>query len=198
MRHRPHRRPGRGVSIVEALITMALIAIVLLALAPLFSQSVNVNASSSQLSVANTLAREKLEELLAYPTTDERLFVAGGSSTATFANDLPAWVNPSTGETSTAASSPGAGWYPYPYERTYTVEPFVTDPVIATPPNPLVAVTSTIPEDEDESSYNLPGAVPYYEVKLVTVTVRPTSGPFVGLRRTTQSAYARYRNATPN
>jgi type II secretory pathway pseudopilin PulG len=191
MRHRTRRSRERGLSIIEGLITMALIAIVLLALAPLFSQSVNVNASSSQLSVGNSLVREKLEELLTYPTTDPRLAVPAGSRSNTFANDLPSWVKPATGETSTATTSPGAGWYPFPYERTYTVEPFVT----GLPPNPLVATASMT---GDESTYNLPGSVPYYEVKLVAVTVRPTTGPFIGLRRTTQSAYARYRNAQPN
>ena len=34
-----------------------------------------------------------------------------------------------------------------------------------------------------------------YVVKLVTVRVRPTLGPFPGLRTTTQSLYLRLRNA---
>lgn len=188
MRHRACRFPAdRGVSLIEALITMALIAIVLLALAPLFSQSVNVNASSSQLSIANTLAREKLEELLLFPTTDPRLAVPAGSTTVTFPNDLPSWIKPATGETSTATTSPGAGWFPFPYQRTYTVEPFVTQAATT-----LVAAVSTTGNEL------LAGGPPYYHVKLVNVTVSPTAGPLPGLRRTTQSAYARYRNADPN
>ena len=50
-------------SLVEAIVTLALLSIVLLALAPLFTQSVNINASSNQTSIANSLAREKLEQL---------------------------------------------------------------------------------------------------------------------------------------
>jgi len=30
------------------------------------------------------------------------------------------------------------------------------------------------------------------------VVVRPTSGPFPGLRQTTQSVYVRFRDASPN
>lgn len=194
---RRQRTRTRGLSLVEALITLALLAVVLLALAPLFTQSVNVNASSNQLSVANALAREKLEELLLYPSTDDRLAVTAGQTVATFANDLPAWFKPETGETSTATTSPGAGWYPYPYRRTYTVEPrLVTVQPTPTPPT-LEAVASTV---ADESTYDQPAFVgrPYYDVKLVTVTVQPATGPFPGLRRTAQSAYVRYRNALPN
>lgn len=195
MRHRPLRCPERGLSIIEALITMALIAVVLLALAPLFSQSVNVNASSSQLSIANSLAREKLEELLLFPTTDPRLAVPSGALKQEFPKtgdpaDLPRYWNPETGATSTATTSPGVGWFPFPYLRTYTVEPFVTQAATT-----LVAVPSTL---SDESILNLGQTAPDYHVKLVTVTVTPTSGSLPGLRRTTQSAYARYRNAQPN
>ena len=182
-------------SLVEAIVTLALLSIVLLALAPLFTQSVNINASSNQTSIANSLAREKLEQLLLYPTTDPRLSVPVGATEQKYPKtgdpaDLPAYWNPKTGETSTASTSPGAGWYEYPYERTYVVQPYVSS---AIPTDPLTLVAST---NGNESA---PGApAPYYEMKLVTVTVAPRSGPFPGLRRTTQSAFVRYRNALPN
>jgi hypothetical protein len=86
-------------------------------------------------------------------------------------NDLPMWYQPSTGATSTAATSPGAGWFRFPYSRVYTIEQF--DGTLATriaSPNP-------------------------YVVKLITVTVRPISGPFPGLRQTTQSLYLRVKDA---
>jgi hypothetical protein len=148
-----------------------------------------------QLTNANTLAREKLEELSGYPRNDPRLTVTdnanaaipsggtapAGSTTApcvanpstgtTYCNnDLPKWYQPSTGATSTAATSPGAGWFLFPYERTYTVEQFDAD------------LTTRI---------TAPAA---YVVKLITVTVRPTQGPFPGLRQTTQSLYLRVRD----
>ena len=89
-------------------------------------------------------------------------------------NDLPRWYKPSTGATSTASTSPGLGWFTYPCTRTYTVEQFAED---------LTTRVLT------------PGT---YGVKLLTVVVRPTSGPFPGLRQTTQSVYVRFRDASPN
>jgi prepilin-type N-terminal cleavage/methylation domain-containing protein len=177
-----------GLTLVEILVALVILAVVLLAIAPLFTGSVRVNASASQLTGANTLAREKLEELTGYPRGDPRLTVPDGANAAvptgvtstgtgsvvavnTFCNnDLPAWYNPSTGQTSSAATSPGVGWYAYPYSRTYTVEEYDSD------------LTTRI---------TAPAA---YVVKLLTVTVIATRGPFPGLRRTTQSLYLRLRN----
>lgn len=159
-------------SLIEVLVAATILALALLGLAPMFTGAVRSNASANQLTNANTLAREKLEELSGYPRNNPKLAVAAGQNTATFANDLPMWVNPRTGATSGNVTSPGVGWYEFPYTRTYTVEQFDGD------------LTTRI---------NAPAA---YVVKLVTVTVRPTAGPFPGLRRTTQSLYLRVRDAT--
>ncbi len=186
----------RGLTLIEVLVALSILALAVLALAPLFTMSVRSNASSMQLTNANTLAREKLEELSGYPRDDPRLNVATGNAAAptgvTIAgatvgacdpvpgasparsyceNDLPQWYQPSTGATSTATTSPGAGWFIFPYTRTYTIEQF--DGTLTT------RITS-------------PNA---YVVKLITVTVRPTQGPFPGLRQTIQSLYLRVRNA---
>jgi prepilin-type N-terminal cleavage/methylation domain-containing protein len=178
----------RGLTLIEILVALSILAVALLGLAPLFTNSVRTNASSNQLTNANTLARGKLEELSGYPRNDPRLTVtapnnAAGPTTASTGtgsivgtntwclNDLPKWYQPSTGATSVAVTSPGAGWFSFPYSRTYTIEQFdgnLTTRVVA------------------------PGA---YVVKLITVTVRPTLGPFPGLRRTTQSLYLRVRDA---
>ena len=181
-------RGQRGMTLIEVLIALSILAVALLALAPLFTMSVRTNASAQQLTSANTLAREKLEELSGYPRNDPRLTVtapnnAAGPTTASTGtgsivgvnvacqNDLPKWVQPSTGAVSFAATSPGITWFSYPYSRTYTVEQFdgnLTTRIVA------------------------PGA---YVVKLITVTVRPTQGPFPGLRQTIQSLYLRVRDA---
>jgi prepilin-type N-terminal cleavage/methylation domain-containing protein len=178
----------RGLTLIEVLVALAILALAVLALAPLFTLSIRSNASSNQLTNANTLAREKLEELSGYPRNDPRLTVADGSNAAAptgvtitgatidttnpwVINDLPAWYQPSTGATSTATTSPGAGWFSFPYSRTYTIEQFDTD------------LTTRV---------TAPGA---YVVKLITVTVRPTVGLFPGLRQTTQSLYLRVRDA---
>jgi prepilin-type N-terminal cleavage/methylation domain-containing protein len=173
---RPARADERGMSLIEILVALTILALAVLGLMPLFAGSVKTAASASQLSNANVLAREKLEELAGYPRDDVRLAVTVGASSASFTNDLPSWYQPSTGLVSSASTSPGAGWYVYPYVRTYTVEQFAADlttPITA--PNP-------------------------YAVKLVTVKVHSTQGllgpwgPFLGLRETTQSLYLRLPN----
>jgi prepilin-type N-terminal cleavage/methylation domain-containing protein len=168
------RRHESGLTLIEVLVAATILALALLGLAPMFTGAVRSNASANQMTNANTLAREKLEELSGYPRNNPRLAVLTGQNTATFPNDLPNWFNPKTGAFSGNAvtSSPGIGWYLYPYTRTYTVEQFDGD------------LTTRI---------TAPAA---YVVKLVTVTVRPTRGPFPGLRATTQSLYLRVRDAT--
>ena len=168
---RSHRQE-RGLTLIEVLIAATVLALALLSLAPMFTSAVRSNASAMQLTSANTLAREKLEELSGYPRNNPRLAVANGANSATFANDLPNWYNPRTGAVSPAASSPGVGWYAYPYTRTYSVEQFDADLT--------TRITAPAP----------------YVVKFVTVTVQPRRGPFPGLRRTTQSLYLRVRDAT--
>jgi prepilin-type N-terminal cleavage/methylation domain-containing protein len=171
------RTDERGMSLVEVLIALTILAFALLGLMPLFASAVKTTASANQLTTANTLVREKFEELSGYPRDDARLGVSVGANTASFVNDLPSWYNPSTGIVSFASTSPGAGWYVFPYVRTYTVEQFVVD--------------LTLPLADQFVRVNAPSA---YTVKLVTVTVQPTRGPFPGLRRTTQSLYLRLPN----
>jgi type II secretory pathway pseudopilin PulG len=179
-------------SLIEVLIAITILALALLGLMPLFVGAVKTAASSYQLTNADALVREKLEELDGYPRGDPRLNVPNGDNAAgptgttgtkwgvnPFCdNDLPSWYQPSTGLVSFAATSPGAGWYAYPYVRTYTIEQFL---VVVSPPTP----TTVSPVDSPNT----------YTVKLVTVTVRPTRGPFPGLRQTKQSLYLRLPNA---
>ena len=177
-----------GMTLVEVLIALTILGLALLALAPLFSGAVRTNASANQLTSANTLAREKLEELSGYPRNDPRLTVTGSNNAAVppgvtipgasvsestwCDNDLPRWYEPSSGATSRASSSPGGGWFSYPYRRTYTVEQYAEDL---------------------KTRISSPNS---YAVKLLTVTVAPTQGPLPGLRTTTQSLYVRPRGTT--
>jgi len=183
------RNAQSGLTLIEVLFALLLLSFGLLAIAPLFAGSVKTGASSNQLAGTNTLAREKLEELIGYPATDPRLAVADGNNAsgpdgltttgtgslvghnASCDNDLPSWYSPSTGGTSTATSSPGEGWYRFPFERTYTIEQYAAD------------LTTRVPA---------PGT---YAIKKVTVTVRATMGPFPGLRQTRQSVLLRFRDA---
>jgi type II secretory pathway pseudopilin PulG len=179
-------------TIIEVPIALALLGFGLLAMAPVFTGAVRTNASAQQLTNANTLAREKMEELIGFPSTDPRLAIAAGNNasgpagttttgtgsivgTSSYCNsDLPRWYKPATGAISFLSTSPGVGWFSFPYTRTYTVEQFRED------------LTTRVAA---------PGT---YGVKLLTVVVRPTSGPFPGLRQTTQSVYVRFRDASPN
>src|SRR5262249_11822339 len=75
--------PGQtGVSLVEVLFGLLMLSFGLPAIAPLFASSVKTGASSNQLASANTLAREKLEEVIGYPATDTRLAVVNGNNAA--------------------------------------------------------------------------------------------------------------------
>ena len=184
--------PGkrRGMSFFELLVAMALLSLLLLALAPLFMFGAKVNASSKDLAVANTLAREKLDELMMYPTTDPRL-LAGAHAT----NDLPAFWQPSTGRVSWATSSPGDGWYAFPCTRTYLVQAVTNAGLTAwaaSPANPVTEVTPTLAQ---ETSFGAGTLAPSYNVKILTVTVGPAAqSPFPGLRRTVQTAWVRFRH----
>jgi type II secretory pathway pseudopilin PulG len=189
---RTAKRHELGMTLIETLIALALLGFGLLAIWPMFVGSVKTNASSNQLGNVNSLAGEKLEELIGYPATDPRLTVPDGANAAAApgvtttgsgsvvlanslcSNDLPLWYLPSSGETSSSASSPGPNWQAFPYTRTYVIEQWAGD------------LTTRVVS---------PGP---YAVKLVTVTVRPTMGPFPGLRSTTQSAYVRFRDASAN
>jgi Tfp pilus assembly protein PilV len=186
-----------GLSLVEVLVAITILGLSLLALAPMFTGAVRTNASANQLTNANTLAREKLEELSGYPRSDVRLNVPAGSNAAGPAgttitgatvgactavpganpartycdSDLPRWHKPSTGQTSYLVAKPaGAGWFLFPYARTYTVEQFDGN------------LTARVASPNS------------YVVKLITVTVRPTLGPLPGLRQTQQSLYLRVRD----
>jgi prepilin-type N-terminal cleavage/methylation domain-containing protein len=182
------RAHERGMSMIEVLIALTILAFALLGLMPLFASAVKTTASANQLSNANTLAREKLEELSGYPRGDQRLTVAAGANAAVPTgvtttgtgsvvavnvfcnNDLPTWYSPSTGAVSFASTSPGAGYYAYPYVRTYIVELYGAD----------MATRITAPAT--------------YVAARLTVTVRPTQGPFPGLRQTTQTYFLRSPN----
>jgi Tfp pilus assembly protein PilV len=182
-------RGERGLTLIEVMFALLLLSFGLLAIAPLFAGSVKTGASSNQLAGSNTLAREKLEELIGYPATDPRLSVPTGKNAAAPTgvtttgggsvvgantncdNDLPKWYNPATGATSTASASPGAGWYRFPFQRTYTIEQYNSD----------LATRVVSPAD--------------YAVKKITVTVKATTGPFPGLRQTQQTVFVRFRDA---
>lgn len=80
-------RRERGMSLVEVLVALVILAMVMLSIIGLFSQSMVLNASGMDYTTVNNLARDKLEELLALPFNDPRLAVTAQTGT-TYPNDL--------------------------------------------------------------------------------------------------------------
>jgi prepilin-type N-terminal cleavage/methylation domain-containing protein len=142
------RRRETGLTLVEMLIALALLAIVLLGIAPLFIASVRSNYSAYEYTSIHNLARDRLEQLMNLPFGDQQL--AQGS----YVNDLPTTLpDPATGIPPSNV--------PNPLERTYTVNNFTTTPPLA--PGSAFVLTATGP------------AVPC-DFKRIDVTVRSTSG----------------------
>jgi type II secretory pathway pseudopilin PulG len=75
------RRRLSGFTLVEVIVSMGLMALAMLAIAPLFANSMKSNAVGWDYSSLNSLAKQQLEEILQYSFTDARLAVP---ATATF------------------------------------------------------------------------------------------------------------------
>jgi prepilin-type N-terminal cleavage/methylation domain-containing protein len=162
------RRRESGLTLVELLIAVALLGIVLLGIAPLFIMSVRSNYSAFEYTSIHNLARDRLEQLMNLPFTDQQL--AAGA----FVNDLPTTLpDPATGIPPSNVRNP--------LERTYTVDNFVTTPP-ATPGDAFV-LTGV-------------GAAPC-DFKLISVSVRSTSGGTnlgIGARTARVSGFLRNPN----
>jgi len=122
-----------GIAFVELVISAVVFGWVLLAVFPLFLSSVRSNVAANSYGEVNSLARTRLEQLLALPFEDPRLS-AGRHST----NDLPATVaDPETGAFPSVVANP--------FRRTYRVEQFEI-PAAATVPTgaPFTPVRVTV------------------------------------------------------
>ena len=67
------RRTQRGVTLIELLVALALLAFVLLGITPLFMASVKSNFSANEYTSIHVLARDRLEQLMNLPFTDDQL-----------------------------------------------------------------------------------------------------------------------------
>jgi len=82
------RRSQRGMSLVELLVAMAILAVVMLSVIGLFTQSISLNASGMDYSRINDLARDRLEGLLGCRYDSGELTVPAGLTVAEFPNDI--------------------------------------------------------------------------------------------------------------
>jgi len=60
-------RRQRGMTLIELLVAMAILAVVMLSIIGLFTQSISMNISGQNYMSANNMARQRLEELIALP-----------------------------------------------------------------------------------------------------------------------------------
>lgn len=89
------RRSQRGVTLIELLVALALLAFVLLGITPLFMASVKSNFSANEYTSIHVLARDRLEQLMNLPFTDDQL--AAGEHCVSLPATLPSGaLNPFT------------------------------------------------------------------------------------------------------
>ncbi len=87
LRQSASRRPmGRtaaaaGFSLIEVLIAMALLALILIGILPLFIKSMTNNQEGGQLSEVTNRARQHLEELMGRPFNNPELTIPAGQTT---------------------------------------------------------------------------------------------------------------------
>jgi prepilin-type N-terminal cleavage/methylation domain-containing protein len=89
------RHSERGVTLIELLVALALLAFVLLGITPLFMASVKSNFSANEYTSIHVLARDRLEQLMNLPFTDAQL--APGDHCVSLPATLPSGaLNPFT------------------------------------------------------------------------------------------------------
>jgi type II secretory pathway pseudopilin PulG len=175
--------PEAGVTLVELLISVALLGFVLLGIAPLFITSVKQNYSANEYTSIHNLARDRLEQLMNLPIGSPQLVASPCAGPASYPNDLPATMpDPTTGVPPSTVRNT--------LTRTYTVQNFRF---------PIVDIT-------------LPGAVPngsafvstcvdppgQYHYKRIDVTVISSSaGTSLGIGQRAARVTGYLRNTDP-
>ena len=123
------RRSTRGFTLVEVIVALGLMAMGMLAIAPLFVNGMHGNATGQDLSVLNSLAKEQLEQILQYNFLDPRLavptgatvtLVDGSGATTTPSGQLYRNQNPLTETIGGVTAS-------FPYELVYVVQDYNLD-----------------------------------------------------------------------
>src|SRR5262249_44589330 len=115
------KRQEAGFSLVEVLVSVALMAIAMISVAPLFGGALKTNAVGWDFSALNALAKSKLEEVLQYNFNDPRLRVPTSSTITidgtSFVGQLYLAETPTTQTVNGYTTR-------YPYELVYVVSDF--------------------------------------------------------------------------
>jgi prepilin-type N-terminal cleavage/methylation domain-containing protein len=142
-----------GFTLVEVLVAVALMALAMLAIAPLFVGGLKNNAVGWDFSSLNSLAKQQFEEILQYSFNDARLDVPSG---ATFnGNPGQSYRRPLLG----------------PYELIYVVQYFPSDKI---PPPGAVPAAADAVDDSFGTWTTNPG------IKVVTLYVASSRGGLQG------------------
>jgi type II secretory pathway pseudopilin PulG len=131
------RRGELGLTLVELLISLALLSFILLGIAPLFLSSVKANYAGNEYTSIHNMARDRLEQLMALPFDAPQLDAgihqagAGGNYEVLRAPFLPQALNPTA--LSTVRNPYTVSWkveqWRIPAEGLIaTGDPFVPDP----------------------------------------------------------------------
>jgi prepilin-type N-terminal cleavage/methylation domain-containing protein len=119
------RRDG-GFSLIETLVAIGLMALAMLAIAPLFIASLKSNGAGQDFTVLNSLAKQQLEQVMQYSFTDPRLAVPSGA-TVSLVNQDGSTSNPSgqlyRNQLATTQTD-GSKSISFPYELDYIVQDF--------------------------------------------------------------------------
>ena len=154
-------RREAGLTIVEMLLALALLAFVLLGITPLFMASVKSNYSGNEYTSINVLARDRLEQLMNLPFDDNQL------TPGIHANDLPGTLpDPTTGR------PPATGGVRNPFSVCYQVFQFRL-------PTGIAANESFVP-------VAIVDAGQVFSYKRIDVTVKASPGqlgPAIGIRQ---------------
>lgn len=117
-----------GFTLVETLVAMGLLAISMLAVAPLFVGSLKSNGAGQDFTVLNALAKQQLEQVMQYSFTDPRLAVPSG---ATFSLLKQGHTSATTEHGQLyrnqfkLTQTDGTNTISFPYELDYTVQDYL-------------------------------------------------------------------------
>lgn len=82
------RFPARGFTLIEVVVAIGVLAVGLVALASLVAQTISGTARSKYMSLAATLASEKLEDLNRWPVADNHIAVTSGTTAGSLTADV--------------------------------------------------------------------------------------------------------------
>lgn len=155
------KKSQRGLTVVEMLVALTLLAFILLGITPLFVASVKSNVSGNEYTSINMLARDRLEQLMNLPFNDGQL------APGIHGNDLPGSLpDPITG------IPPASGGIRSPFNACYQVFQF--------------QIPTGVPANQSFVPIPVTAAGNLFDYKRIDVTVKAWPGQLgfgIGIRQ---------------